>query len=266
MASLIIVVGWAIGQNKGYASILAVRIEGPAKPVDYKTIAEIPAPEGFVRPAQPTKSFGSYLRQLPLKQGQQKVYLHNGQEKSNQTAHWAVVDMDTGEKDLQQCADVTMRLWGEYLYKHQRYSEIKFNFLSDGKPRFFKDFAKGDHSYPTFRKYMDWVFTFANTASLFQELKTVELKDLQIGDVFIFKGVPYGHAVIVVDIAEKPATGEKVFLLVQGWMPAQDMHVLKNPNDGGLSPWYSINYGDALITPEFIFDASNGYKIKRYGK
>lgn len=264
--SLIITIGWVVGKNTSYGSMLAVRIEGPAKPVDYKTIAEIPAPEGFERTAQPAKSFGSYLRQLPLKQGQQKVYLHNGQEKSNQTAHWAVVDIDTGEKDLQQCADVTMRLWGEYLYKHQRYSEIKFNFLSDGKPRYFKDYAKGDHSYPTFRKYMDWIFTYANTASLFHELKTVELNDLQVGDVFIFKGVPVGHAVIVVDIAEKPETGEKVFLLVQGWMPAQDMHVLKNPNDSGLSPWYSTAYGDALITPEFIFDASNGYKIKRYGQ
>jgi len=55
-ASLIVGVAWVIGQNKGYASMLAVRIEGPAKPVDYKTIAEIPAPEGFVRRAQPAKA------------------------------------------------------------------------------------------------------------------------------------------------------------------------------------------------------------------
>ncbi len=256
---------WLKARNFDYVKMAAVRLEGSLEPVAYKLLGEIPPPKGFSRTTEASNSFGSYLRQLPLKQGANKVYLYNGQEKSNQTAHWAIVDMDTGDKDLQQCADVTMRLWGEYLYNQKRYGDIKFNFVSDSKPRYFKDYAKGDYSYPIFRKYMDWIFNSANTASLYHELKTVELNDLQIGDVFVFKGVPVGHAVIVVDIAEKPETGEKVFMLVQGWMPAQDMHILKNPNDGSLSPWYRTDFGDALITPEFTFDASNGYKIKRYG-
>ncbi|CAN5263660.1 DUF4846 domain-containing protein [soil metagenome] len=255
---------WLKAGGCDYIHMAVTYVESPVAAMSYKRVGEIPTPMGFARTAVAANGFGDYLRQLPLKQGDNKVYLYNGEEKGNQNAHWAVVDIDTGDKNLQQCADVTMRLWGEYLYKQKRYNDIKFNFLSDGKPRYFKDYAKGDYTYPTFRKYMDWVFNFANTASLFHELKTVELKDLQVGDIFIFKGVPIGHAVIVADMAENTA-GEKMFMLVQGYMPAQDMHILNNPNDHKLSPWYSTNYGDALVTPEFVFDDYNGYKIKRYG-
>lgn len=256
---------WLKANNYSIAAITKGQLLPSIPAIDYATIGNIPPPEGFVRTAQTDKSFTAYLRSLPLKKGHPKVFLYNGEEKRNQNAHWAVVDMDTGDKDLQQCADATMRLWAEYLYQHKRYDEIKFNFLSDGKPRYYKDFAKGDYTYPTFRKYLEWIFTYANTASLYHELKTVDIKDLKPGDLFIFKGVPLGHAVIVVDMAENPKTGEKVFMLVQGWIPAQDMHLLKNPTNGSLSPWYNTNYGDALTTPEFVFDASNGYKIKRYG-
>lgn len=257
---------WQIAKSCNIVQRIGNKLELPAEPVYYNTVNEIPLPKGFERIAVEHGSFAAFLRNLPIKKGAEKVYLYDGQEKRNQNAHWAIIDMDTGDKDLQQCADVTMRLWGEYLFKQKRLNDIKFNFLSDGKPRYFKDYAKGDYSYPTFRKYMEWIFTYANTASLYHELKTVELKDLQPGDLFIFKGVPVGHAVIVVDMAIKTETGEKMFLLVQGWMPAQDMHILKNPNDSELSPWYSTNFGHTLVTPEFTFSETNAYKIKRYGK
>lgn len=257
---------WLKARNYDYVKMAATRLESPAKPITYKTLGEIPPPKGFVRTTEGAASFGSYLRSLPLKLGENKVYLYNGTEKSNQSAHFAVVDMDTGDKDLQQCADVTMRLWAEYLYKYKRYNEIKFNFLGDGKPRHYKDYAKGDYSYPKFRKYLEWIFAYANTASLYKELKTVSVDELKVGDVFIFTGVPYGHAVIVVDMAHKPETGEKVFMLVQGWIPAQDMQLLRNPSDGALSPWYSADFGDKLITPEFVFSKENNYRIKRYGE
>jgi hypothetical protein len=36
-------------------------------------------------------------------------------------------------------------------------------------------------------------------------------------------------------------------------MPAQDIHVLKNPNNAGLSPWYDLAFGRTLRTPEWQF-------------
>jgi Domain of unknown function (4846) len=93
---------------------------------------------------------------------------------------------------------------------------------------------------------------YAGTLSLSKELKSKQVKDLSIGDVFIQGGSP-GHAVIVVDVAIKGSNGEKVFLLAQSYMPAQEIHVLVNPNDGGFSPWYSADFGEELVTPEWTF-------------
>jgi len=55
-----------------------------------------------------------------------------------------------------------------------------------------------------------------------------------------------------VDVAENK-TGEKVFLLAQSYMPAQDIQVLKNPNNEHLSPWYSSQITGQLVTPQWTF-------------
>ena len=58
------------------------------------------------------------------------------------------------------------------------------------------------------------------------------------------------HAVIVVDVAQKGR--ERMFLLAQSYMPAQEIHVLRNPAREG-DPWYSIDFGETLVTPEWTF-------------
>ncbi len=44
-------------------------------------------------------------------------------------------------------------------------------------------------------------------------------------------------------------------LLAQGYMPAQQIHILVNPTSRDLSPWYELTETDAgkLYTPEWIF-------------
>lgn len=99
---------------------------------------------------------------------------------------------------------------------------------------------------------MKYVFNYANTGSLKNQLVKVDnFENLEIGDVFIQSGTPYGHAVIVVDVAQNE-NGEKVFLLAQSYMPAQETQLLINPNDPKISPWYSAQ--TAIIqTPEWKF-------------
>jgi hypothetical protein len=72
------------------------------------------------------------------------------------------------------------------------------------------------------------------------------------GDVFVKAGAP-GHAMIVVDVALNETTGKKIYLLAQGYMPAQDMHIVMNPNSSTLSPWYEVNDSEKIITPGWIF-------------
>jgi len=219
----------------------------------YKNIKSIPVPDGYKRIDVDSNSYADYLRNIELRQDNNIVYLYNGEKKYNQKVQFAVLKIDVGTSDLQQCADAVMRLRGEYLFSQKEYSDIHFNFLSDGKPRYFDNYAEGDYSYKKFRKYMNYIFSYANTASLLNELQTVEISEMQIGDVFIQKGNPYGHAVTVVDIAENSETDEKIFMIAQSYMPAQEIHILKNFNNEELSPWYSINFGENLYTPEWTF-------------
>ena len=105
------------------------------------------------------------------------------------------------------------------------------------------------------------VFNYANTYTLEREMKTVKnLADLQIGDVFIVSNPKsYGHAMIVMDVAENPKTKDKIFLLAQSYMPAQDIHIVKNPKGGA---WYSLKDLDIqLSTPEWTFPLTSLHRF-----
>ena len=212
--------------------------------------ARMTPPAGFQRfPAEPG-SFAEWLRGLPVKAPQTLVRLYDGRPKWNQQVHVAVIDIDTGHRDLQQCADAIMRLRGEYLLGSGRARDIGFN-DTKGKPQPFKGDPK---DYTGFRKYMDTVFSFSGSYSLEREMQPVPLAEMRVGDVFIKGGFP-GHAVLVADVAKNASTGEKRFLLVQSYMPAQQMHVLKNPGAADGSPWYAAAFEGDLVTPEWTFSA-----------
>lgn len=211
--------------------------------------ARVAPPPGFERITVPEDSFAHWLRGLPMKKAGAPVLTFTGSRKPRQDVHTDVVDMDVGDRDLQQCADAIMRLRAEWLYGAQRDKEIAFN-DTEGKRLRFTSRRKRD--YRSLRRYLNYVFAYAGTYSLERELKPVSIADMKIGDVFIRGGFP-GHAVLVADMVENPETGEKRFLLLQSYMPAQDVHVLKNPAAADGSPWYPINFGVTLNTPEWVF-------------
>ena len=215
-------------------------------------IQQIPLPTGYIRQPSDSGSFAYFLRHLPLAR-ENIVYYYTGKKKQNQSSNYAVIDLDIGKRDLQQCADAVMRLWAEYLYHTGQYEKIYFNFLSDGKPHYYTHFVNGDYSYNKFRKYLNYVFAYANTSSLYDQLKPRKIEDMHIGNVFIQKGNPYGHAIIIVDMAINPVTGQKIFLLAQSFMPAQSIHILINPKDHTLSPWYRLDTGKKIETPDWTF-------------
>jgi len=245
---------------------------------DTNTIEKrIPPPDGFHRKEATEDSFTHWLRQLQLKDANAIVYLYNGTEKNNQNAHYAVVDIDTGDKDLQQCADAIIRLQSEYLFSQNNTDAISYNFTS-GDTADFRKWINGyrpvvsgnnvswknvnitDSSYTNFRDYLNIIFMYCGTYSLNKELVSVEdINDIKTGDVFIQGGFP-GHAIIVIDVVEDNMKN-KLFLLAQGFTPAQDIHILKNPNDPELSPWYDTDFGDLLKTPEWTFKRTD---LKRF--
>ncbi len=234
-------------------------------------------PAGFERTFAAESSFADYLRNLSLKPHGSKVHTYSGGIKMNMSAYEAVVDMDIGDRDLQQCADAVMRLRGEYQFSQERQDAIVFKLTNGFEVPFSKwrdgwrvkvlgndtswvKNAEYDESYEAFRDYMEFVFIYAGTLSLDRDLASVPFEEMEIGDVFIQGGSP-GHAVIVVDMAENAETGEKLFMLAQSYMPAQDIHVLSNPNDEKTSPWYRMDFEGELATAEWTFEKNN---LKRF--
>lgn len=218
---------------------------GAEKTNPYASIEAIPLPAGFKRLATDSTSFASWLRKRNLKKDK-TVYLFNGEEKTDQGVQFAVLDIPVGDKDLQQCADAVMRLRAEYLFDIKRYTDIKFFDNANSKYEFTVPYTK-EHLYT----FLEKVFGMCGSASLSKQLHTKNINDIIPGDVFIRGGFP-GHAEIVMDVAVNDSTGKKIFLLAQSYMPAQDIHVLLNPRNKNLSPWYQAE--EDIITPEYVFD------------
>jgi hypothetical protein len=216
----------------------------------FEVVGDIPVPAGYERVKPDQQSFGSWLRQIRLRKDK-TVYLFNGTLKANQSAQFAVLDIYVGQKDLQQCADAVMRLKAEYLLSRGRTNEIRFY---DNNGKLYQCPSIPDKI--KFEKWLEIVFAYCGTISLEKQLKKVQrFEEIEPGYVLIKGGSP-GHTVIVMDVAVNTAGG-KLFLLAQSYMPAQSVHLLKNPLNPQLSPWYPLPAIDGFIeTPEWTFKYS----------
>ncbi|WP_394525909.1 DUF4846 domain-containing protein [Lacrimispora sp. JR3] len=233
-------------------------------------------PDGYERTEKPLGSLQGFLRNYALKPDKSPVLLFDGSRKKKQEVHAAVFSMPLVKGDLQQCADSAIRIYGEYLWSVGVYDAISFHltngFLMDypswrsgkrlsveGNQVRWEERAVFDDSRENFLKYLRQVMIYAGTLSLENESGGIVFDQLQAGDLFIRGGTP-GHCVMVVDVAEDQE-GNKCFLLAQGYMPAQEFHVLKNPLHKE-DPWYYVSeIKDSLVTPEYVFEKDS---LKRW--
>ena len=215
-------------------------------------------PSGYVRVPAEAGSLGAFLRSYPMKPDGSPVLLYDGRDRGTED-HAAVFAMHLEPVDEQQCADSVMRIFAEYFRATGQEDRIKFHFVSgflcdwntwkqgyrvsvSGNDVSWVKKTGPDCSDECFERYLTMVFAYASTLSMGEESVPIALSELQIGDVFLRSGAP-GHVTMVVDMCEKD--GKKAFLLAQGYMPAQEFHVLKNlrhPSD----PWY---YEDEVVYP-----------------
>ena len=235
-------------------------------------------PEGYVRKNHIAGSFEEYLRNLPLKPHGTSAGYYDGKLKPAEGIYDGVVNLDLSNKNLQQCADAVIRLRAEYLHSQGKFENIHFCFTNGFNAEYLKwkdgyrTLVRGNNvswikkaepsdSYQIFRKYLETVFMYAGTLSLSKELRSIKYNELRTGDVFIQGGSP-GHAVIVVDVAAKLDNGNKVFLLAQSYMPAQDIQILINPANPSISPWYELRAEESIIiTPQWTFKQND---LKRF--
>ena len=226
-------------------------------------------PPGHHRIALAGDPFGAWLRALPLRPAGSPILLHTGRPRGAQRGAAAIVDIDVGRADLQQCADAIIRLRAEYLRASGRSRALAFRF-TNGERYAYADYLAGRRPRPrgnaitwisarssgdtraAFRAWLDVVFTYAGTLSLARELRRVaDAATIEPGDVLIQPGSP-GHAIIALDVAERD--GARVALFAQSFMPAQSIHVLRGPLAGA---WYAISADAAIDTPDWRFVAAD---------
>ncbi|MGE0423426.1 MAG: DUF4846 domain-containing protein [Reyranellaceae bacterium] len=226
-------------------------------------------PPGHRRLALAEDHFGTWLRALPLRPAGSPILLHSGRPRADQGGAAAIVDIDVGRADLQQCADAVIRLRAEYLRASGRTHALAFRF-TNGERYAYADYLAGRRPRPrgnaivwasagrssdtraAFRAWLDLVFIYAGTISLARELRRVgDPSRIEPGDVLIQPGSP-GHAIIAVDVAERD--GARAALLAQSFMPAQSIHVLRGPMAGA---WHAVTDGAAIHTPDWRFAAAD---------
>lgn len=239
-------------------------------------------PEGYTRVKLAKGSFGEFLRHEKLKKYGEKSYYYNGKVKPSEGVYDSVFDIDLEGKNLLHCADACFKFRGDYLYQTGQYDKIKFNFVSAGLADFSKYtrgyrvdpetgqyflMAEPDRSEKVYKKFMNVVYGYCGTLSLVKDTHGVSIDDMQIGDVFVRGGTPgtkrVGHAIMVIDMAENQK-GEKIFMLAQSYMPAQQTQVLVNKANKEISPWYSLDEvkkAGKMITPQWTFELN---ELKRF--
>ncbi len=214
-----------------------------------KSVTDLLPPEGFQRTNNASGSYGDYLRSLPIR-SDNKIALWTGAHLPNNTySTLAVLDLPLlFNENLEQCADFSMRLWGDYLKQSKKLNELAlYDFYGNKKP-----FSKSGRSY---LGYLRWHMAYSNSYSIKLGAKPVRLlSDLQAGDMFVQnqgnEGI--GHVSVVIDQAENEF-GHKLYLVGYSFMPAQQFHIEKASEEHGIDGWFTADGYERFAKEQFGF-------------
>lgn len=242
-----------------------------------KTIIDrVKIPEGFSRVNYAEGSFQSFIQKFPLKNFGAEVINYDGSKYFYQSGHIGVLDLSVPKNGLQQCADALIRLRSEYLWKTNQQNKIGFQFTSghycswkkyaegyrpkvNGNKVSFHKTAQENHSKENFYKYLNLIYMYSGTLSLYNELPKIK-NNFEVGDMLVNPGTP-GHIVMIVDKI-KNSKGKTLYILAQGNTPAQSVHMLKNPTDSKMSPWYNLKQNAYTEVPGYYFDSAKFIRFK----
>ncbi len=222
-------------------------------------------PQGYER-VKYDDPYTDYVRNLPMLPDGAPIHIYTGELKPIQTNHVGVLDIDVGNRDLQQCSDAAQRIRTDYLFQTEQYDKINYQFVNgmkfswnqykqgyravrEGKKTVMKKIGKANHSLESFRNYQKSLFMYAGVSSVMKESPELTLADVRPGDAI----AGTGHLIIILDVVEN-AQGKKKVLLAQSYIPAQQIEVLKNPMSE--SPWYDADLFEScpFVTPEWTYD------------
>lgn len=264
--------------HKSFADLIPVKTSNLINKDSLTIKSRVKVPKGYKRVKYPKDSFKEYLRNYNLKPFGTKIINFDDTEYYWQQGHIGVLDIPVPKNGLQQCADALIRIRSEYLWENNRKDEIGFNFTSghycswlkyaegyrpkiQGNKVSFHKTASKNHSKANFYKYLNLIYMYSGTLSLFNELPKINnVKHLKIGDMLIKGGTP-GHIVMICDEAVN-TKGDKLYLLFQGNTPAQSVHLVKNLEDFNMSPWYQLKKDAVIPVSNYTFYSSKFVRFK----
>ena len=201
-------------------------------------------------------SFAEYLRKLPLKnEGSEVINYRGGIFKSDSDTSVAfVVDLDIQGRRLEQCMDILVRLYADYLWRVNQNKNfilplpggtwLKWRDWNAGFRPVFKGIDvsmiksdQPDSSYNAYQSYLNTVYSESHTQQFYHNYRPLERSEVQIGDIIIKKGTK-GHAIMIVDMA-KDQKGNILALIGNGDTPACQFFLLNHAAD---RPWIPLNF------------------------
>ncbi len=229
----------------------------------------IPEPFAFERQPLEAGSFAAWLRYLPLLPGKPDLLRFNGALSSHQQAYYAILDVPIGNQDAVHGVEAALLLKSLYMLSHGDESAISillnsgaavsyaqwqqgYRFVSRGNEVFWEQGPRRGTGWQDVLDFLVSAFPLTNTGALREVTVKIPPAELTNGSM-LFHDAASGHVVIVLDVAIHPQTGDKLFLLAQGFTPAHQLHVLVNPKDPTISPWYRLYPDQTLETPLYIF-------------
>ena len=182
-------------------------------------------------------------------------------KKGTDSTVFAVIDWDMQGKRLEQCMDILVRFYAEYLWENNLDEKIVFplpggyqlawNDWKSGKRPHFKgvdvqlgNYARADSSRISFEQYLRTVFAESHTQQFYFAYQPITTDNIQIGDFIVKKGSK-SHAVMIMDLAWNDR-GDTIALIGHGDTPACQFYLLNYYKD---NPWIPLDFNKKIPLP-----------------
>lgn len=221
--------------------------------------ATIPPPTGYERIAVVAESFGASVRSLKVLPDSVPVRFADGRICQMWPAGTRVVDMPfLFRVDLEQCTDMALRLYAEYHWARGSADSLEFK-LQNGQRIAWREWRAGrrlrfdsaanrhvtapsttDSTRAEFERFLHYLFLWTGSAALQRDLPEVRADDLRPGDLIVQNTTgAMGHVSVILDVAQGSG-GQRLYLIGNGWTPAQSFFVRMARSDEGIDGWFTL--------------------------
>ncbi len=218
-----------------------------------------PEPTGYRRVAIEPGSFAEYVRHLAVLPDTASVRYYDGRPVQQWPGNTRVLDMPfLFCSDVEQCADMALRLVSEYFWQTDRADSLAFR-LQNGQEIVWREWRAGqrfrydaqsdrhvrsrgaaDSSRTAFEEFLFYLFHWTGSVALKRDLRRIAASDLQPGDLIVQNtSGAMGHVSVILDAAVN-AEGERLYLIANGWTPAQSMFIRQPQAGEGIDGWFSL--------------------------